>query len=135
MADMAHISGLVAAKAVPSPFEFADIVTSTTHKSLRGPRHGLVFFRRGVKNIDKNGKEIIYDYEKKINDAVFPGLQGGPHNHSIAAVGVALKECLTEEFQNYGKQIVKNSIALCEAIKNKGYKIVTGEYYLKIVSL
>ena len=81
MADMAHISGLVAAKAVPTPFDYADIVTTTTHKSLRGPRAALVFFRKGVKETDKSGKEIMYDYERKINEAVFPGLQGGPHNN------------------------------------------------------
>jgi glycine hydroxymethyltransferase len=83
MSDMAHISGLVAAKAVPDPFEYSDIVTTTTHKSLRGPRAALVFFRKGVKEVDKNGKEIVFDYERKINEAVFPGLQGGPHNNAI----------------------------------------------------
>ena len=83
LSDMAHISGLVAAKCVPDPFEYSDIVTTTTHKSLRGPRAALIFFRRGLKEVDKNGKEIFYDFEKKINEAVFPGLQGGPHNNAI----------------------------------------------------
>ncbi|RNA14241.1 serine cytosolic, partial [Brachionus plicatilis] len=83
LSDMAHISGLVAAKCVPDPFEYSDIVTTTTHKSLRGPRAALIFFRKGLKQVDKNGKEIFYDYEKKINEAVFPGLQGGPHNNAI----------------------------------------------------
>lgn len=84
LADMAHISGLVAAKVVPDPFLYADVVTTTTHKSLRGPRAALIFFRRGLKEVDaKTGKEINYDFERKINEAVFPGLQGGPHNNAI----------------------------------------------------
>lgn len=74
LADMAHISGLVAGGVIPSPFEYADIVTTTTHKSLRGPRAGLIFFRKGVKEVDKSGKEILYDYERKINEAIFPGI-------------------------------------------------------------
>lgn len=83
LADMAHVSGLVAAKVVNDPFEYADVVTTTTHKSLRGPRAALIFCRTGVQKVDKNGKEIMYDFEKKINEAVFPGLNGGPHNHAI----------------------------------------------------
>jgi glycine hydroxymethyltransferase len=86
LADMAHISGLVAGGAIPSPFEYADIVTTTTHKSLRGPRAGLIFFRKGLKEVDKSGKELLYDYERKINEAIFPGLQGGPHNNAIGGV-------------------------------------------------
>ena len=76
----------------PSPFEYSDVVTTTTHKTLRGPRAGLIFYRRGVKGVNKQGKEIKYDYEQKINGAVFPGLQGGPHNNVIAGVVVALKQ-------------------------------------------
>ena len=83
LADMAHISGLVAGGVIPTPFEYADIVTTTTHKSLRGPRAGLIFFRKGVKEVDKNGKDVLYDFERKINEAIFPGLQGGPHNNAI----------------------------------------------------
>ncbi|KAJ6892815.1 hypothetical protein NC651_025890 [Populus alba x Populus x berolinensis] len=90
LADMAHISGLVAADVIPSPFEYADIVTTTTHKSLRGPRGAMIFFRKGL-------KEVFYDYEDKINQAVFPGLQGGPHNHTIAGLAVALKQIPLEE--------------------------------------
>lgn len=126
MSDMAHISGLVAAKVGPNPFEYSDIVTTTTHKSLRGPRAALIFYRKGVKTMDKAGKEVLYDYEKKINEAVFPGLQGGPHNNAIAAIGVALKDCMTDDFKTYGQQVVKNSIALCDELKNRGYTIVTG---------
>ena len=92
LADMAHISGLVAARVIPSPFEYADVVTSTTHKTLRGPRSGLIFFRRGVKAKDKQGKEIMYDLEQRVNQAVFPSLQGGPHNHAIGGVAVILRQ-------------------------------------------
>lgn len=92
LADMAHISGLVAGRVIPSPFDYADVVTSTTHKTLRGPRSGLIFFRRGVKAKDKTGKDILYDLEQKINQAVFPSLQGGPHNHAIGGVAVALRQ-------------------------------------------
>jgi glycine hydroxymethyltransferase len=92
LADMAHISGLVAGRVIPSPFDYADVVTSTTHKTLRGPRSGLIFFRRGVKAKDKQGKDIMYDLEQRINQAVFPSLQGGPHNHAIGGVAVALRQ-------------------------------------------
>ncbi|CAO2582044.1 Serine hydroxymethyltransferase, mitochondrial, partial [Lemmus lemmus] len=93
LADMAHISGLVAAKVIPSPFKYADIVTTTTHKTLRGARSGLIFYRKGVRTVDpKTGQEIPYTFEDRINFAVFPSLQGGPHNHAIAAVAVALKQ-------------------------------------------
>lgn len=85
MADMAHVSGLVAAQVVPNPFEHCDIVTTTTHKTLRGPRAGVIFYRKGVKSVHpKTGAKEMYDFEEKINMAVFPGLQGGPHNHAIA---------------------------------------------------
>ena len=84
MADMAHVSGLVAAKVAPNPFEYCDIVTTTTHKTLRGPRTGIIFFRRGVRSVSKSGEKELYDFEEKIDQAVFPGLQGGPHNNAIA---------------------------------------------------
>jgi len=86
LADMAHVAGLVAAGEAPSPFEHCDVVTSTTHKTLRGPRSGIIFFRRGEKGVDKAGNKVMYDLENKINLAVFPGLQGGPHNHAIAGI-------------------------------------------------
>merc|ERR1711865_316015 len=98
LADMAHISGLVAAGVVPSPFEYADVVTTTTHKSLRGPR-----------GADKKGNPIMYDIESKINAAVFPGLQGGPHNHTITALAVALKKAQAPEFREYQEQVMKNA--------------------------
>jgi len=127
LADMAHVSGLVAARVVNNPFEYADIVTTTTHKSLRGPRAGLIFFRKGVKEVDaKTGKEIMYDFERKINDAIFPGLQGGPHDNAIGGIAVALKDCLSDNFKEYAKQVIANSRAMCNELINRGYKIVTG---------
>jgi glycine hydroxymethyltransferase len=126
LADMAHISGLVAANVVKSPFEYADVVTTTTHKSLRGPRSGMIFFRRGVKGIDKNEKEILYDYERKINEAIFPGLNGGPHNHTIGALAVALRDAASKEFKEYSTQVLKNAKVLCEFLMDKGYTVVTG---------
>merc|ERR1719240_1564100 len=99
LADMAHISGLVAAGVVPSPFEYADVVTTTTHKSLRGPRGAMIFFRKGQRGTDKSGKPIMWDLEEKINVAVFPGLQDGPHKHTITAPSVALKQAQSPEFK------------------------------------
>ncbi|CAL1588788.1 unnamed protein product [Knipowitschia caucasica] len=126
MADMAHISGLIAAGVVPSPFEHCDIVSTTTHKTLRGCRAGLIFFRKGVRSIDAKGKEIMYNLESLINQAVFPGLQGGPHNHAIAGVAVALKQAITSEFKAYQMQVLANCKALSNALIDYGYKIVTG---------
>jgi len=126
MSDMAHISGLVAAGIIPSPFEYCDIVTSTTHKTLRGVRSGVIFCRRGVRKVLKNGQQVMYDLEKKINDAVFPGLQGGPHNHAIAGVAVALKQALTPEFKEYQINVVKNCQAMSRVLQQRGYHIVTG---------
>ncbi|CAG0891138.1 unnamed protein product [Cyprideis torosa] len=126
MADMAHVAGLVAADEAPSPFEYCDIVTTTTHKTLRAARGGMIFYRKGVRSVDKAGKEILYDLEKRINEAVFPGLQGGPHDNAIAAIAVGLKQAATEDFKEYAKQIKANAVALAEALTNLGYKIVTG---------
>ncbi|VDM98094.1 unnamed protein product [Thelazia callipaeda] len=126
LADMAHISGLVAANSVPSPFEYADVVTTTTHKTLRGPRGALIFYRIGLKEVTSKGEKIMYDLAQKIDFAVFPGLQGGPHNHTIAAIAVALYQCLTEEFVIYSKQILANSQALARRLIEHGYTLVTG---------
>mmetsp|Transcript_99647 Transcript_99647/g.281240 ORF Transcript_99647/g.281240 Transcript_99647/m.281240 type:complete len:470 (-) Transcript_99647:69-1478(-) len=116
MVDMAHISGLVAAGVVDSPFKYADVVTTTTHKSLRGPRAGLIFYRK-----DDRG------FEAKIGAAVFPGLQGGPHVHQIAGVATQLKEAATEEFKQYAKQVVANAQALADQLTTKyGYTLATG---------
>lgn len=123
--DMAHISGLVAAGLIPSPFEYSDVVSTTTHKTLRGPRAGVIFFRKGVRSIGKNGEKIMYDIENRINQAVFPGLQGGPHNHAIAAIATAMKQAKTEEFVNYQKQVIANAVKLCSCLQQRGYKIST----------
>ncbi|KAH9312802.1 hypothetical protein KI387_027837, partial [Taxus chinensis] len=90
LCDVAHISGLVAAQEAANPFDYCDLVTTTTHKSLRGPRAGMIFYRKGPKPPKKGQPEdVVYDYEDKVNFAVFPSLQGGPHNHQIAALVVA----------------------------------------------
>ncbi|EIE85945.1 hypothetical protein G6F46_005611 [Rhizopus delemar] len=116
MCDMAHISGLIAGKEALSPFDYCDIVTTTTHKTLRGPRAGLVFFRR-----DKGD-----NLESRVNQAVFPSCQGGPHNNTIAAVAVALKQAASPEFKLYAKQVRANAKKLAEALTGYGYKLATG---------
>ncbi|XP_072917056.1 serine hydroxymethyltransferase, cytosolic [Hemitrygon akajei] len=127
LADMAHISGLVAAGEVPSPFEYCDVVSTTTHKTLRGCRSGMIFYRKGIRSVDpKTGKEMMYNLEGPLNQAVFPGLQGGPHNHAIAGVAVALKQAMSPEFKVYQKQVLSNCKALSTALVDLGYKIVTG---------
>jgi glycine hydroxymethyltransferase len=127
MVDMAHISGLVAAGVSPSPFEHADIVTTTTHKSLRGPRGAMIFFRKGVRSTDvKTGKETLSDLENPINFSVFPGHQGGPHNHTITALAVALKQAQTDDFKKYQQQVIKNAKALEEELTKLGHSLVTG---------
>lgn len=129
MVDMAHISGLVAAKVMDSPFEYADIVTTTTHKSLRGPRGAMIFFRRGVRKTEmRAGKEVqtVYDLEGPINFSVFPGHQGGPHNHTITALAVALKQAQSPEFRLYQEQVKKNAKAIGEELQSRGYTLVTG---------
>ncbi|KAI8930295.1 serine hydroxymethyltransferase-domain-containing protein [Entophlyctis helioformis] len=126
MADIAHVSGMIAAGVVPSPFEHADIVTTTTHKSLRGPRGAMIFFRRGVRKTTKKGEEIMYDLENPINFSVFPGHQGGPHNHTITALAVALKQATTPEFKAYQVQVLKNAKALETEFAKRGYNMVSG---------
>jgi len=123
MADMAHISGLVATGEAKSPFETCDIVTTTTHKSLRGPRAGMIFFRKGPKTDLPDSP--MYEYEEAINFAVFPSLQGGPHNHQIAGLATQLKEVATPEFKAYAKQVKANAAALCAFLVGKGYKMAT----------
>jgi glycine hydroxymethyltransferase len=120
MVDMSHISGLVAGKAYPTPFKYADVVTTTTHKTLRGPRSALIFSR--VDKKDDNGK----NFPTKIDKAVFPGLQGGPHENQIAAVAVALKEAKSPAFKKYAKQIILNADALSNELKRLGWRIVSG---------
>lgn len=136
-ADMAHISGLVAAGVVSSPFEYADVVSTTTHKSLRGPRAGVIFYRKGVRSVKANGEKVLYDLESKINQAVFPGLQGGPHNHAIAGIATCMLQAQTPEFKEYQVQIIKNAKALCDGLLQKGYSISTGgtDVHLVLVDL
>lgn len=112
MVDMAHIAGLVAAGLHPSPVPYADFVTTTTHKTLRGPRGGAILCKE--------------EYAKKIDKAIFPGIQGGPLMHVIAAKAVSFGEALTDEFKEYQKQILKNSKALSEALLEKGFRLVSG---------
>merc|ERR1712170_80459 len=116
MADIAHISGLVATKQHPSPFEHCDVVTTTTHKSLRGPRAGMIFFKYS---------DAIPDIKERIDMAVFPGLQGGPHNHQIGALAAQLLEVGTPEFVEYSKRVVSNAKALADALKAKGHKLAS----------
>lgn len=132
LSDMAHISGLVAAGVIPSPFAFSDVVTTTTHKSLRGPRGAMIFFRKGVRKTDKSGKEEMYDLEGPINSSVFPGHQGGPHNHTITALAVALKQAQNPVFKEYQRAVLQNAKALASRLGNTkekgghGYSIVSG---------
>lgn len=162
LVDMAHVSGLVAAGVLPSPFEYADVVTTTTHKSLRGPRGSMIFYRKGVKGVDKKGKggllgisskqmsprgltsqsflqptEILYDYEGPINASVFPGHQGGPHNHTITALAVALKQAQSPEFKAYQTQVLKNAKRFEVVLKKMGYRLTTDgtDTHLALVDL
>jgi glycine hydroxymethyltransferase len=113
LVDMAHFSGLVAGGAYPNPVDYADVVTSTTHKVLRGPRGGIIL---------TNNEELA----KKFNSAVFPGTQGGPLMHVIAAKAVSFKEALTEDFRSYTRAVVDNAKILSETLKNLGYTIFSG---------
>lgn len=126
MADMAHVAGIVAAEEIPSPFQYADIVTTTTHKTLRGPRAGVIFFRKGVRATKPNGDKVLYDLEDRINQAVFPTLQGGPHNNAIAGIATAFKQAKTPEFKAYQAQVLKNAKALCKGLIDLGYNVATG---------
>jgi glycine hydroxymethyltransferase len=124
--DIAHISGLVSSGVIPTPFDHADVVTTTTHKSLRGPRGAMIFFRKGVRSVNtKTGKEEMYNLEEPINFSVFPGHQGGPHNHTITALAVALKQANTPDFKAYQKQVVDNAKALENKFKSLGHKLVS----------
>jgi len=123
MVDMAHYAGLIAAGEYPNPVPFADFVTSTTHKSLRGPRGGIILMKA--------------EHEKIINSAIFPGLQGGPLMHVIAGKAVAFKEALTPEFKTYQQQVVKNADALAKALIERGLRIISGrtESHVMLVDL
>ncbi|UFS57127.1 serine hydroxymethyltransferase [Comamonadaceae bacterium M7527] len=123
MVDMAHYAGLIAAGVYPNPVPHADVVTSTTHKSLRGPRGGIILMKA--------------EHEKAINSAIFPGLQGGPLMHVIAAKAVAFKEALQPEFKTYQAQVAKNAVAMAQALTKRGLRIVSGrtESHVMLVDL
>lgn len=112
VADIAHVAGLIAGGIYPSPVGIADVVTTTTHKTLRGPRGAIIMCKK--------------ELGEKIDKAVFPGLQGGPHNHITAGIAVALKEASTDKFKQYAKQVVKNAQTLSNELSRKGYKIISG---------
>merc|ERR1712025_1242426 len=116
MADIAHFSGLVATGQHPAPFEHCDVVTTTTHKSLRGPRAGMIFFKYS---------DAYPDIKERIDMAVFPGPQGGPHNHQIGALAAQLLEVNTPEFVEYSKQVISNAKALAAALQAKGHKLAS----------
>ncbi|KAJ7514295.1 hypothetical protein O6H91_23G037700 [Diphasiastrum complanatum] len=129
MMDMAHISGLIAAGVLENPFNHCDVVTTTTHKSLRGPRGGMIFFKRE--------RVLDVDLEMAINNAVFPGLQGGPHNHTIAGLAVCLKQAVTQEFKVYQQQVKDNARALAKRLLELNYTLVSGgtDNHLVLVDL
>lgn len=112
MTDIAHIAGLIVGGVHPDPVPYADVVTTTTHKTLRGPRGGMILCRE--------------EYGKQIDRAVFPALQGGPHNHTTAAIAVALKEASTEDFKDYARRIVANAQVLADALMERGFKVISG---------
>lgn len=125
MVDMAHVAGLVAAGVYPNPVQIADVTTTTTHKTLRGPRSGLILAKANA------------DIEKKLASAVFPGNQGGPLMHAIAAKAVCFKEAMSDEYKTYQQQVVANAKAMAEVIQSLGYEIVSGgtENHLMLISL
>lgn len=110
--DMAHIAGLIAGGVIPSPVSIADVVTTTTHKTLRGPRGAMIMCKK--------------EFADAIDKAVFPGIQGGPHNHTTAGIAVALKEASTDEFKQYAKQVVLNAQTMADELVKRGYKIISG---------
>jgi glycine hydroxymethyltransferase len=123
VADIAHISGLICGGVHPSPVGIADVVTSTTHKTFRGPRGGMIFCKK--------------EHASAIDKAVFPGLQGGPHNHTTGGIAVAAKEALRPEFKDYARSIVENARALADGLLAKGFRLVTGgtENHLMLVDV
>eukprot|EP01013_Petalomonas_cantuscygni_P037380 TRINITY_DN68199_c0_g1_i1.p1 TRINITY_DN68199_c0_g1~~TRINITY_DN68199_c0_g1_i1.p1 ORF type:complete len:541 (+),score=108.11 TRINITY_DN68199_c0_g1_i1:156-1625(+) len=134
LADIAHVAGLVAADVHPSPFPYCDVVTTTTHKSLRGPRSGIIFFRTRRPKVVKGAAaaaapaEVEYEptpWAKTIDQAVFPAVQGGPHNHQIAGVATQMREVTTPGFRQYAARVVENCRALCEEMRKRGWTLLT----------
>ncbi|MBQ5800096.1 MAG: serine hydroxymethyltransferase, partial [Oscillospiraceae bacterium] len=138
MVDMAHIAGLVAAGVHMNPVPYADVVTTTTHKTLRGPRGGLILCKNEItkKNIETGEMETIA-LAKKIDSAIFPGTQGGPLMHIIAAKAICLGEALKPEFKAYGEQVVKNAAVLAEGLQAEGFRLVSGgtDNHLALIDL
>jgi glycine hydroxymethyltransferase len=128
VADISHIAGLIVGGVHPSPNEYAHVITSTTHKSLRGPRGAII-------GISKKGLDKDADLAKKIDRAVFPGLQGGPHENNIAALAVAFNEALDPSFKSYAQQIVKNAKTLSETLRKEGLKVYGSENHLMVVDV
>lgn len=137
VADISHISGLVVAGAHPSPVGIADVITTTTHKTLRGPRGAMILCNGKPSNPLKAAKRTRENLPTLIDRAIIPGLQGGPHNHQTAAIAVALREASRPAFKEYGVQIVKNATRLAEKLTEKGYDLVTGgtDNHLLLVDL
>lgn len=139
LADIAHPAGLIAAKKLNSPMEYCDIVTSTTHKTLRGPRGGIIMMGKDYENpwgrTTKKGSPIMMS--SVLNSGVFPGMQGGPLEHVIAAKAVAFGECLDPSWQAYGEQVIKNAQAMASAFVDKGYKLISGgtDNHLMLIDL
>ncbi len=123
MVDMSHFAGLVAGGAYPSPFKYADVVTTTTHKTLRGPRAAIIFTVKRRSRVASGEAGFLHT---AIDRAVFPGLQGGPHANQIAAVAVALKEAMNPAFKKYARQVVKNAKVLARALQKRGWRIISG---------
>jgi glycine hydroxymethyltransferase len=127
MADIAHIAGLVAGGVHPSPFPYCDIVTTTTHKTLRGPRGAIIFARKDVATVPPDSKDNKpKNLFQLTNSAIFPGLQGGPHNQQTMAIAVCLKEANTAKFHAYAKKIVENAKVLAEELKKLGFEVISG---------
>ncbi|KKQ77496.1 MAG: Serine hydroxymethyltransferase [Parcubacteria group bacterium GW2011_GWC1_38_6] len=133
LADISHIAGLVAAGVHPSPFPHSDVVTTTTHKTLRGPRGAIIFANSESQIAKRNGVDI----SKEIDKAVFPGLQGGPHDNQTAAIAVSLGEAMKPSFKKYGEQIVKNAKALAKELSRLGFNLVSGgtDNHLMLIDL
>jgi glycine hydroxymethyltransferase len=126
MADMAHIAGLIAAGVAKNPFDYGfHVITTTTHKTLRGPRGGMILSKGKVSNPLRAPEKTLENIPTLIDRAVFPGMQGGPHMHGIAAKAVAFGEALKPEFKQYAEQIVKNAAVLADEMKKQGFKLVT----------
>lgn len=123
LSDISHISGLISAGLAPNAFDHSDVVMTTTHKTLGTVRNALIFYRKGVRKVTKQGEEM-YNLEQKINDSAFPGHFGGPHNHSIAGTAVGLKLVTHPLYKDYQKHVAENAKVLCAELSKKGYPIV-----------